>query len=237
MGDASATASTNEPTPDGRAQAVADSIVELIGIFTHDLSNPLQSLTVLLELTLDDLAPGSEEHAKLRQSLEATERMRNMIRDFAGLSRTGRSEQGELSFGEAYRRAAGVLRRRFERHKMRVKMNIAEIEDLVIPHPCYEMVLLGLLMSAVASASDSEHATFELTVHGSIPKKLGGKTARLEVGLSGHRHVDQTLATMKLGMRQVRRSQAILGDAPGRLFVHPNDAARLEFPVGRREEP
>ncbi len=236
--DVSAAPAVGQSAGDGAVEpgmAIADAITELIGIFTHDLSNPLQSLTVLLELTLDDLPSDSDEHARLGQSLEATERMRQMIRDFAGLARSGRSPSAISSCSAALERVLGLLRRRFDRHKIRYKINLGDVAEVPVPASTFEMGLLSLLLSAVAASADSEFATFEFSIVGAFPAKLGPGTARIEFGMAGHRHIDQTLATMKLGPTQVARTRQILAGTGVRVILHPNDSVRIEFPTGAEE--
>ncbi|MHC4830273.1 MAG: histidine kinase dimerization/phospho-acceptor domain-containing protein, partial [Planctomycetota bacterium] len=71
-----------------RAQADLAALRGLLAVMAHDLSNPLQSLTVLLELSLEDLATTHPAHAKLDQCLDAAQRMRGMVRDLSGFART-----------------------------------------------------------------------------------------------------------------------------------------------------
>src|SRR5690606_28468532 len=82
---------TSSLTPEQRAhqaEAQREVLLEAMEIFTHDLSNPLQSLIVLTELALDDTPEGTEEYDRCRQSLEAAERMRTLVQGLAGLTRS-----------------------------------------------------------------------------------------------------------------------------------------------------
>lgn len=139
---------------DGVAQrknaAERNALLELAAILTHDLSNPLQSITVLCELGLDE-EELSEARLRTEQCLEAAERMRTLVHCYAGLVRNAGSTGPATKTLE---RLLPLLHRRFERHRITVSTSINE--DFIAPEPfefAVLVVLLGILRSASAGSS------------------------------------------------------------------------------------
>ena len=52
---------------------------ELLGISSHDISNPLQTIGVLLEILGDLVEPSHPAHVRVTQAAEAGERMRVLL--------------------------------------------------------------------------------------------------------------------------------------------------------------
>jgi nitrogen-specific signal transduction histidine kinase len=144
--------SSSAEEPSGRAaRAERDALLDIVAIFAHDLSNPLQSITVLCELGMDDAVPGGEEHLRAQQCLEAADRMRALIHSFAALIR-GRSSSAPL--GALVERVTTLFARRFDRHAIETQVELGEAAD-VRGVAGLEFALLNLLLGAVATASDS----------------------------------------------------------------------------------
>jgi signal transduction histidine kinase len=158
----SARAELDEPSePIGqRIKAERDALLELIAIFTHDLSNPLQSLTVLCELALDESPAGSDDYTRTRQCLEAADRMRKLIHGLAGVTRHA---EGPGHLAGALHRVLGLLARRFDRHGIDLTIDIDAI-DRVVPPRGIEFALLNLFLGLVTAASEQRlsKATVEL---------------------------------------------------------------------------
>ena len=83
---------------EARLRAELACFTELLALLAHDLSNPLQSLTVLIELTLDDADLGPETVNKLRQALAAVEDMRGSIRTLSEFAQAGQRHGPTASF-------------------------------------------------------------------------------------------------------------------------------------------
>ncbi len=212
-------------------RAVADTVREAIALFTHDLSNPLQSMMVLIELAMDDVPPGPA-HGRLEQALGASTKMRDMLQSFARVCRVGSEHEGEApAAGVALRRCTQMLQRRCERLHLAIHCHDEPVAAVPLPAPQVELAMLGILLSAVAVLARTEHQGGEITVVGSIPRKLGGHTARLEFGIAGIRGQDTTLSTLSFDRARIQRAQMLLDGSRARLMPHPNGSVRLEFPA------
>lgn len=121
-------------------------LLELAAILTHDLSNPLQSITVLCELGLDeeDLV---EARRRNEQCLQAAERMRTLVHCYAGLVRNAQT-RGPAAL--TLERLVPLLSRRFERHRITVQTEVHQ--DFVAP-ASFELAALVMLLGIVRSAS------------------------------------------------------------------------------------
>ncbi len=128
---------------DGRkASAERSALLGLAAILTHDLSNPLQSITVLCELGLDDDDP-EEGPRRARQCLEATERMRTLLHSYASVVRNvGRTGKVSASLG----RITPMFGRRLERHRIELGTHV-EV-DFEGPG-CLEFSLVALFLGMI----------------------------------------------------------------------------------------
>lgn len=142
-----------KPNPSGGVGSARLQIfIEVLEIFAHDLSNPLQSLIVLTELALDDATPDSEDALRCEQTLAAAERMRTLVSGLAGLTRT---TGGPRRARSSLDRFADVLARRWERHHIELKLELDAAEHAASP-PELDVALLNLGLGAIAFANEHE---------------------------------------------------------------------------------
>lgn len=168
MGDSAA--GSQEADESARAQAQRDALSELIAIATHDINNPLQSLVVLLELSIDDALPGSDAQARLQQCLVAADRIRVLSSALGGLVRAR-----PLDGPGAWTRVHGLLVRRFDRFAITVAPDFSALAKLPFPGEL-EFSLLCACLVVIATAS-----------HDSVPRRLevvGVSPAGVELVLS-----------------------------------------------------
>ena len=158
--DFAGSADSSEDLSGRASRAERDALLDIVAIFAHDLSNPLQSITVLCELGMDDATPGSEEHERATQCLEAADRMRSLIHSSAALIR-GRSSTAPLS--NLVDRVTTLFARRFDRHAIQTQIELGAAAD-VRGVAGLEFALLNLLLGAVATASDSPLKRYTLHV-------------------------------------------------------------------------
>jgi signal transduction histidine kinase len=123
-------------------------LLSLAAILTHDLSNPLQSLTVLCELGVEDDEPG-EAPRRARQSLQAAERMRDLLHAYAALVRTA---DRPTNVGPALERTAAMFARRCERHRIALAMGVER--DFEGP-PSTGLGLVSLFLAMIRTAEAS----------------------------------------------------------------------------------
>lgn len=223
---------TSSLTPEQRAhqaEAQREVLLEALEIFTHDLSNPLQSLIVLTELALDDTPEGTEDYDRVRQSLEAAERMRTLVQGLAGLTR---SIDGPRNTKTVVDRFISVLSRRWERHQVRVSIDMGSIERTPTPANL-ETVLLNLGLATVAAATDRNHPRYELSVRG-IAREGQALPCALEITLVGH-NAGGTAAPVELARQQMERVTRLLDGCPNMRLYEEAESVYLEFaPEPRR---
>ena len=211
-----------------QAEAQRDILLEVLEISTHDLSNPLQSLIVLSELALDDTPEGTEDYDRVRQSLEAAERMRTLVQGLAGLTR---GIDGPRNVKTVVDRIVSVLSRRWERHQMRVSVDMGAIEHTPTP-AVLQTVMLNLGLAAVAAAGDRNHPRYELSVQG-VSREGQALECALEVTLVGH-DAGGTAAPVPLASHQMERIGRLLdGNASVRLH-ESGGMAVIEFAPEQR---
>lgn len=224
---------TSSLTPEQRAhqaEAQREVLLEAMEIFTHDLSNPLQSLIVLTELALDDTPEGTEEYDRCRQSLEAAERMRTLVQGLAGLTR---SIDGPRNTKTVVDRFVSVLSRRWERHQVRVSVDMGAIERTPTPANL-ETVLLNLGLATVAAATERNHPRYELSVRGILREGQGPLPCTVEITLVGH-NAGGTAAPVELARMQMERVGRLLDGSPNMRLYEEAGSVYLEFaPETRR---
>ncbi|MCX4244035.1 histidine kinase [Paraliomyxa miuraensis] len=213
-----------------QAEAQREVLLEAMEIFTHDLSNPLQSLIVLTELALDDTPEGTEEHDRCRQSLEAAERMRTLVQGLAGLTR---SIDGPRNTKTVVDRFVSVLSRRWERHQVRISVDMGPIERTPTPANL-ETVLLNLGLATVAAATDRNHPRYELSVRGILREGQGAMPCTIELTLVGH-NAGGTAAPVELSRPHMERMGRLLDGVDNMRLYEEAEAVYLEFaPETRR---
>ncbi len=220
-------------TSEAVQHAIADTLRESIALFAHDLSNPLQSMMVLIELAMDDIPPGAPRD-RLELALGASTKMRDMLQSFARVCRVG--SDGEVraaAVGPALQRCVQVLQRRCERLNLAIRCHDEPVADALLPAPQIELAILGIFLSALSVLGRTEHRGGEVNVVGSVPAKLGGRTARLEFGIAGIRGQDTTMSTLAFDAARIDRAEALLTGSGARLVRHPNASVRLEFPLAK----
>ncbi len=205
-------------TSTNQAAAQRDALLDLLGILAHDLSNPLQSLTVLCELGIDDSAPGSEEQTRFRQCLEASDRMRGLIHGFGALTRRGGAR---TTLHTIVGHVETLLARRFERHRMTFATDLETHGDQFVPTD-FELAILALLMGVIAGAERSSQE---------------GCRCRVETSLSEERihvHVaasdDEGRSIELPPSHRARVAAAVVGTSI--LFSETDGRATLTFPSG-----
>lgn len=95
-------------------------LLSLAAILTHDLSNPLQSITVLCELGIEGDEPG-EGPRRAQQSLQAAERMRDLLHAYAALVR---NTDRPTKLSAAVERTDAMFARRSERHRIALEVGV-----------------------------------------------------------------------------------------------------------------
>ncbi|MBL4684194.1 MAG: hypothetical protein JKY37_06370 [Nannocystaceae bacterium] len=214
--------STATRSPESHA-ARLEVIFEVLDVFAHDLSNPLQSLIVLTELALEDAQPGSEDELRCNQTLEAAERMRTLVTGLAGLTR---GTEGPRQLRTAVDRFAEILSRRWERHRIELQIDLGAAEHMASP-PELDTALLSLGLGAVAAAGELGGPAFRLSVRVQEAKPGDGADCVLQIVLV-HRDPQSGDKEVPLDEKYLRRSADLLQGSGVRLETNGAKVS-LEF--------
>lgn len=157
-------APTHAPGSSSRASFELTCFAELLGLLAHDLNNPLQSLTMLLELTLDDASLGPDGATKIRQALDAVADMQGSIRNVAEFAQAGSRSSQSPTVHTSVERCTGIVQRRLQRQKFSICLDIGAIGQGPSGGLAFEFDVLAALLTLSATASRSRLYAFELTI-------------------------------------------------------------------------
>lgn len=122
---------------------------ELIALMVHDLSNPLQSLSMLLELAQDDVQPNTEAHERLVEASRAAVAMRSLVRGLGDFNRSSRVGD-QVAAARLVSSTLKVLDRRFSRQGIELVDRSRGLEETMVPAG-FQLVFLTLILSALAA--------------------------------------------------------------------------------------
>ncbi len=211
--------------------AILSVLRDTVAIFTHDLSNPLQSITVLFELAEED-ATTDEQRERIARALTACEAMRSMLREFSALARTGHGRDGARTVGEAMARANALLGRRFQRLNIELTADVERLAQVPFPRPEVEWVVIGLLLAALAAVRRGEHIEAHLSI-------VGHQVARrvtLAFSISALRSLNETLDVLAFDENRVRRLVPLAGACGVELAAAGDGGIDLSFEVREVDE-
>ena len=207
-----------------RAQAECEGLRELIGVFTHDLSNPLQSLTVLCELALAEAPEGSEERAHASQCLEATHRMNAVV---LGVSKLARKD-GPRHVRGILEHLGALFARRFDRYDVEFLFEIEEIGDVVAP-VVVDLALSSLMLGAIARfTAERRRPGFSLSVRGYRPSPTL-QPSRCALELLLEMQDGDGRQRLALPERHLGRVRDLVGGRSDVTFESADDIERLSF--------
>lgn len=155
------------------AVAARDTLLRLLGIVTHDLNNPLQSLIVLLELSVDDAPIGSEARVRAEQCQLAADRLRGLTAALSAVLR-GRPEDAP----QVWARAQALFGSRLDRSGVTTQCDLTALAEVILPAACF-FILCATFLLLLASCERSLGRGHQLVVTGT----LEGDRAVLAVGL------------------------------------------------------
>ncbi|TPV92502.1 MAG: HAMP domain-containing histidine kinase [Myxococcales bacterium FL481] len=140
------------------------------GVFAHDLSNPLQSLTVLLELSADEATVGASDAGRIGQSLDAAKSMHTLVHDFVRLMRPHHHAAVETEFVAVLDRCLRMFRRRFDRQNIVVHRALTALETAPPAPPEFAWAFLNLVLGIVNACMTPGYSAFQLDIaaHGGV---------------------------------------------------------------------
>lgn len=192
---------------------------ELIALMVHDLSNPLQSLSMLLELAQDDVAPGSEPHERLIEASRAAVTMRRLVRGLGDFNRSARLGQ-EVPAARLVSSTLGVLERRFERQGMQLINQVEGLDEADVVGE-FQLVLLTLLLAGLSAESDPGKKLV-LTVSVPVPDCL-----RVGLAAGDSAAPDQPAQPWPLSAGHVQHAQRLASELDLRFDAATTDQAKV----------
>lgn len=140
-----------------------DTLHELLGVAAHDISNPLQTVSVLLEILQSLVEDDHPAHARLVQAEQAGERLRTLVKAFGDLARALPSSHRPRDARDIIDAIRGLLSRRCERGHLSWTRTREEVLVLARQiHGPLHLDVGAFLLGALAVASATSSSTFEL---------------------------------------------------------------------------
>jgi signal transduction histidine kinase len=186
-----------ELVPLARSAALGDLAADV----AHDVANPLFGVLGLVDLLLDDAAPGTDDEARLRLVRQAALEMKATLGGLLDLARPAPSEAVRADLTAAVRAALRLVR-----HGAGKRLEIAEryppVPQLVA---CPEALLLqAVLHLLLAARTDAERLTLEVSA-GTLTVSPGGQdslgtvaAARIVADHGGTVELKDDLITLRL---------------------------------------
>lgn len=185
-------------------------LLRLMHAVSHDLSNPLQALLLHATMGLEDAEPGSETAQRHEADVEATRRMRTLLRALQGLATAGERPR---SLASALQRFADVFAERYARFGLPLEVVPAPEGAPEVSAVVEESLLsvgLALGIRARRSVAGLLRARLRLCASGSAP--LG-----LAIDLEGDAAVE-AVAEIAADVAQVDASITVTAEGPSLLL-------------------
>ena len=202
-----------------------DTLHDLLGIAAHDISNPLQTVSVLLEIlqtVVEDDHPASK---RLLQAEQAGERLRTLVKAFGDLARALPSSQRPRDAREIINAIRGLLSRRCERGQLSWIRTREEVLVLAqqVRGPLH-LDVGAFLLGALAVTTSRASSTFELVQIADADLERGDVSISFELfETSGGDRVatpiDSTYVTRILSAGDTERDYDLDISDPHRLLI------------------
>jgi signal transduction histidine kinase len=148
-----------------RQAAELSALRELIRLVAHDLNNPLQSMTLLLELLELELSDEALIE-RVGQCIEGVRSMRSLVRDLSDFARGGATHP--TTVGDVLDRVLRVASRRLARHHIEVDRATASLDARALADlgeiAAVRAALLNAVLGAVHVAADVRADAYALSV-------------------------------------------------------------------------
>ncbi|MBW1735477.1 MAG: hypothetical protein JRJ71_13995 [Deltaproteobacteria bacterium] len=131
-----------------------------IGTFTsgiaHELNNPINNISLIVESLLEDEDLSDEERSRLyRDLLEQSERTSEIVKNLLDFSRTDHSEVEEVRLDELVEKTARLIKNELRLHHIRFSKEIREpLPSLHLDRSGFQQVLLNLFLNAVQAMEE-----------------------------------------------------------------------------------
>lgn len=143
--------------------SAGSTLQELLGISSHDISNPLQTVGVLLELLGDIVEPSHPAHLRVKQASEAGERMRILVKGLGDFVRNSPAHDRPREPRTVAYAVHQVLARRRERQRIEWSrdshVQLALCAEIGGP---LHLVITDFLLGALAETTHDPNSSYEI---------------------------------------------------------------------------
>lgn len=184
-----ATATTLPPSviSQNATQLAIDSLGELLRIVIHDLANPLQSITMQLELLEDGHEGTPRLQTRVDSMLDTAEEFSALLGSLSAFFHRPSSGSSVCCVRESVQRLNGLLEDRLAHRGIRWEVDTALLP--IVTQPCseLELVLLHILILAGYARRDAQDASLLLRTTFAVPTPDtgGGSKIRVHCTLTG----------------------------------------------------
>jgi len=141
---------------------------DLSALFAHDLCNPLQSITVLLEFIQDEVPAHSDASQRLEQCIHASAQMRQLLHGYTKLIKERRVSPEGNPLQAILDRSLEILAGRAQRSVIKIIRDTALVDAIKIQDPNLEFAFTSLFLSLITASRHAKNRCPTLEIKGSI---------------------------------------------------------------------
>ncbi len=158
---------TEEEKKKIEAQLVQTQKIEALGRFAggiaHDLNNILYPMTINTEMLLDEADPGTETHEMLKQTLEATYRQKDLIKQILSFSRQGIQKLSPIKITPLIEKTLDFIRSSLP-STIEIQRSINAPSDTIMGDPTQIQQIIMNLCNNAADALVSQRGIIEVSL-------------------------------------------------------------------------
>jgi len=204
-----------------------------MSVVAHDLSNPLQSLSVLLELTIDDPEIGGDPTHNIHQALQAVDELRVLVREMGDFSQFVQRSSRDQTLAETLDRCISLVARRFQRQNIHVVQNLDKFCHQIVPAGEFDFALLNVLLAVIAGVTKSRCSSYTLTIQCRLTESNVGHSKLPIIEVSIRLHGGDTnngaSSTVAISQHHVSRLVGMLHNIQIRQLDHELEQVLIEF--------
>lgn len=120
----------------------------------HEIGTPLNIISGIAECFLLDRDAAHPEREDLETVISQTDRITKLVRDLLSFARPQPMRADRIHLSDEIARAVSLLRGRFDKHGVRVQLDLDEVPDVVADPNQLQQVFLNLLVNACDAFAD-----------------------------------------------------------------------------------
>ena len=208
-------------------------IASLAGLFAHDLSNPLQTVLMQLELLSEDLSPTNEATERFDAVIAASREFRSMLTDLAKFAHhQKRDDECHVKF--AIRRIIDLMSPRLQRRQVDVRVDDTQCTQPFLGSTAsLEFTLLTVLLATTARLRSSAHVGFRLSLtvqsEGDFAQPRSRRLIWLDFALAGLNAAGVAVEVLQLDKASLAKDLAPLTQ---RVHIQRTDRQSLLLRIG-----